>query len=102
MGKPLDSTDHTDESTILTTYGLLSIASQVRASGRNVLICNLSTFTWDQVEKLIQAVDIDLVGITCMTFNVRGAAALSALIRALHLKANIVTAPTLRRCPMRC
>ena len=73
------------------TYGLLSIAAQIMESGRNVFVCNLANFTWTEVENLIRYVDIDLVGITCMTFNMHGMLALSQLIREVHPKAHIVT-----------
>jgi anaerobic magnesium-protoporphyrin IX monomethyl ester cyclase len=73
-----------------TTYGLLSIAAQILKSGRKVLVCNMTTFSWHDVEKLIRNVEMDLVGISCMTYNIRGVSALTALIREAHPKAHIV------------
>ncbi|MBF0196057.1 MAG: tetratricopeptide repeat protein, partial [Magnetococcales bacterium] len=76
------------------TYGLLSIAAQVLASNRKVLICNLSDFTWQNVEKFIKSIDVDLIGLTCMSHNLRGVAAITKLIREAHPKAHIVAGGT--------
>ncbi|MBF0444774.1 MAG: tetratricopeptide repeat protein [Magnetococcales bacterium] len=90
-GKNIDEVDDEEKSI---TYGLLSIAAQLLQSNRKVLICNLSTFTWENIKKLIRYVDIDIVGITCMTFNLRGVNALTKLIRDEHPKAHIVVGGT--------
>ena len=89
-GQPIQGKMTTTGDTIITTYGLLSIAAQILKSGRKVLVCNLATSTWPDVEKLIRHINIDLVGITCMTFNLRGVKALSTLIRDVHPKSHIV------------
>ncbi|MBF0380932.1 MAG: tetratricopeptide repeat protein [Magnetococcales bacterium] len=77
-----------------TTYGLLSIAAQLLASKRKVLISNISDFTWQNVEQLIGSIDFDLVGLTCMTHNLRGVAAITTLIRKLKPNAHIVAGGT--------
>ncbi|MBF0358324.1 MAG: tetratricopeptide repeat protein [Magnetococcales bacterium] len=89
-GHPINNVDAIDGDSKFTSYGLLSIAANVLKSGRKVLICNISNFTWNNVEKLIKYIDIDLVGITCMTYNLRGVGALSKLIREHHPKSHIV------------
>ncbi len=89
-GKASGDTSKIDSDTGTTSYGLLSIAAQILKSGRKVLVYNLSTFAWPDVEKLIRYIHVDLVGITCMTHNLRGTAALSELIREVHPDAHIV------------
>ena len=79
-----------DGDSVSASYGLLSIASQLLASGRKVLVCNLANFAWSDVENLINHVDVDLVGMNLMTFNLRGATQLAQLIRKVHPKAHIV------------
>ncbi|MBF0194526.1 MAG: tetratricopeptide repeat protein [Magnetococcales bacterium] len=93
-GNENENIDDVDNDAKSTTYGLLSIAAQVLQSNRKVLVCNISTYTWENVKKLIRNVDINLVGITCMTFNLRGVKALTNLIRDEHPKAHIVLGGT--------
>ncbi|MBF0358323.1 MAG: tetratricopeptide repeat protein [Magnetococcales bacterium] len=88
-GPPTQNRDKIDGDSIITTYGLLSVAAQVLKSGRKALVCNISDFTWPEVEKLIRYIDVDLVGITCLTLNLRGVAAISELIREVHPHAHI-------------
>lgn len=71
-------------------YGLLSLAAQALRSGLNVLIFNISTFPWPDIEVLIRRLDADLFGLSCMTANRRGVAMLAQLIRELHPKSHIV------------
>ncbi|MBF0383559.1 MAG: tetratricopeptide repeat protein [Magnetococcales bacterium] len=79
-----------DETSTAITYGLLSIAAQILHSGKKVLVVNLSTFSWKSIVGFIQRIDIDLVGITCMTHNYRSVPLLSKLIKDTHPKAHVV------------
>ena len=89
-GHPTKIRDYIDGDSVVTTYGLLSIAAQMLKSERKVLVCNISNFTWHNVEKLIRHIDADLIGITCMTYNLRGVCALTALIKKVHPNSHIV------------
>ncbi|MCP4023799.1 MAG: tetratricopeptide repeat protein [Desulfobacteraceae bacterium] len=74
----------------MASYGLLSVASQILKSGREVLVLNLTNFSWSDVEKLISFIQVDLVGITCQTYNLRGVKAISDLIKTHHPQSRIV------------
>lgn len=80
-----------DTDSISASYGLLSIAAQILDTGREVLILNMSNFTWPEVEKIVHYLDgPDLVGISCATYNLKGVRELSKLIRDTHPKTRIV------------
>ncbi|MBF0611983.1 MAG: cobalamin-dependent protein [Magnetococcales bacterium] len=69
---------------------MLSIAAQLLKSGWQVLVLNLASFLWSEIEKIINAIHADLVGISCVTRCLPGIKALSQLIRQRHPQACIV------------
>ena len=75
---------------IQTPYGLMSLAAQALRKGLNVRIFNISNFPWPDIEILINRMDADLFGLSCMTSNRRGVAMLAQLIRDIHPKAHII------------
>jgi tetratricopeptide (TPR) repeat protein/radical SAM superfamily enzyme YgiQ (UPF0313 family) len=89
-GRPVQSTHKITGDSTRASYGLLSIAAQILESGRKVLVCNISISAWRDVEKLIRYIDVDLIGITCMTFNLHGVASLAQLLREVHPNSHIV------------
>lgn len=71
-------------------YGLLSLTAQALRNGHTVLTFNISNFPWHDIEVLIQRLDADLFGLSCLTANRRGVAMLAQLIRDVHPKSHIV------------
>jgi len=70
-------------------YGVLSIAAQAIRAGHEVACHNLATTSWTEVEGLVKGLNADLFGLSCLTFNRRGTAALANLIREVHPQAHI-------------
>ncbi|MCL2823043.1 MAG: cobalamin B12-binding domain-containing protein, partial [Polyangiaceae bacterium] len=59
-------------------YGLLTLATVVRAAGHRVKLLNLSCFPWNRVEQTIRSVEADVYGMSCYTANRRGVAVVAA------------------------
>lgn len=70
-------------------YGLLSLAAQARKAGHRVAVLNMSNFLWDTVEDVIKNNPADLYGLTCMTVNRRGMAAVAHCIKQHHPHAHV-------------
>lgn len=77
-----------DETTL--PCGLMSLAAQARRAGHRVTLFNLYTFAWSSIEKIIGRLPADIYGLSCLTVNRRGTAALARLIRRVHPSAHIV------------
>ncbi|MBF0588275.1 MAG: cobalamin-dependent protein [Magnetococcales bacterium] len=78
----------------IAAYGLLSIAAQVLASGRELAIVNMSDYRWQEVEQSLDGLEADLIGLSCMTPNLPGVMALAAALRRRYPKAVIVAGGT--------
>ncbi|MDD4952658.1 MAG: radical SAM protein [Desulfovibrionaceae bacterium] len=70
-------------------YGLLSVAAQALRAGHRVLVLNLSNFAWRDVERALSGLEAEVFGMTCLTVNRRGVAALTGLIKALRPGAHV-------------
>jgi radical SAM superfamily enzyme YgiQ (UPF0313 family)/tetratricopeptide (TPR) repeat protein len=68
----------------LVTYGLLSIAAQVRQAGHEVSVHNLITTPWKDVVSLVSSLDADVFGISAFNSNRRGMGAVADLVRKHH------------------
>lgn len=75
---------------ISTPYGLLSIAAQLKAADLAVTVLNLYTFPWGELVSLLAHMDADIFGLSCLTANRRGVAAVARIIRRHHPRAWIV------------
>jgi radical SAM superfamily enzyme YgiQ (UPF0313 family) len=65
-------------------YGMLTLAAQALRAGHHVLTFNLSNFPWPAVELLLQNLEADLFGLSCLTANRRGVAMLARFIKKMH------------------
>ena len=71
-------------------YGMLTIGAQAIRAGHQVKVFNLSAYSWDDVVRVVEALDADLFGMSCWTANRRGVALVADLIRQSHPQAHIV------------
>lgn len=70
-------------------YGLFTLAAEVISRGHQVKVLNLSSYSWEEVERIISELRADLYGMSCWTANRRGVAYTAALIRELYPKSHI-------------
>ena len=54
-------------------YGLLSLAAQAKKDGHAVIVLNLFTFAWKEIERIIKLLPADLYGLSCFTSRIRAA-----------------------------
>jgi anaerobic magnesium-protoporphyrin IX monomethyl ester cyclase len=73
-----------------TPYGLFSLGAQAMRQGHDVKVLNLSSYAWPEVERVVQAIDAPLWGMSCWTANRRGVDMTASLIKRLHPGAHIV------------
>ena len=71
-------------------YGVLTLASVVREAGHRVKVLNLSNFSWEKVEEVIDNVEADVFGMSCFTANRRGVALVARAIKGRYPKACVV------------
>jgi anaerobic magnesium-protoporphyrin IX monomethyl ester cyclase len=71
-------------------YGLLSLAAQAIRAGFRVTILNVADFPWPAVELLLDHLDAEVFGLSCLTANRRGVAMTARAIRRRHPRAHIV------------
>lgn len=71
-------------------YGLLTIAAQATRAGHRVKLLNLSSFAWDEVERVIRSLDAELWGMSCWTANRRGVAFCADAIKRHHPHSHII------------
>ncbi len=71
-------------------YGLLTIAAQATRAGHRVKLLNLSSFAWDEVERVIASLDAELWGMSCWTANRRGVALCAEAIKRHHPASHII------------
>lgn len=62
-------------------YGLLSLAAQAWRAGHVVKVLNLSAHTWSSVQRTIEHLNADVVGMSCWTANRRGVHLTAKLIK---------------------
>ena len=70
-------------------YGLLSIAAQAMRAGHQVEVINLSGHRWSSVEAVVAHTSADIYGMTCLTVNRRGVAAVAQCIKDHHPSAHV-------------
>ncbi len=78
-----------DQDFLTIPYGLLSLAAQALRAGHNLLLLNLSCFSWSEVETILSRARAGLYGMSCYTSNRFGVEAAARLIRRLHPRAHI-------------
>jgi radical SAM superfamily enzyme YgiQ (UPF0313 family) len=71
-------------------YGLLSLGAQAARAGHSVKVFNLSAFAWRDVERVIQALDAQVFGMSCWTANRRGVDLVARCIRRHHPAAHVI------------
>ena len=71
-------------------YGLLSLGAQAIRAGHQVKVMNLSAFTWDKVEKILDDLDADVFGMSCWTANRRGVALVARAIKKRRPGAHVI------------
>ncbi len=71
-------------------YGLLSLGAQAMRAGHSVRLLNLSSYPWEEVDRVVRELDADVFGLSCWTANRRGVALVAAAIRAHHPEARVV------------
>ncbi len=79
-----------DADFLQTPYGLLSLGAQALRAGHQVKVLNLSAFPWRRVQRVLQALRADLVGLSCFTANRRGVGLVAQELRRLHPSTRIV------------
>lgn len=70
-------------------YGLLTLAAQAKRAGHDVSVLNFYTFSWKDIEKILQKIHADLYGLSCFTSNRRGTLSLARLIKQIHTKSYV-------------
>jgi len=70
-------------------YGLLSLSAQAKRAGHKAIVLNMSNFLWETVEDIIRNNPADVYGISCMTLNRRGMAAVAECIKKHHPEAHV-------------
>ncbi len=78
-----------DQDFLTIPYGLLSLAAQALRAGHNLVLLNLSSFSWSEVETILARARADLYGMSCYTSNRFGVDAAARLIRRLHPGAHV-------------
>lgn len=73
-----------------TPYGLFSIGAECLRAGHLTKVLNLSSFAWKEVEKIVEALDADVFGMSCWTANRRGVRLVADLIKEKHPNALVV------------
>ena len=71
-------------------YGLLSLAAQATRAGHQVKLLNLSAYPWPRVESVLDAVEADVLGMSCYTANRRGVAIVARHVRLRHPRTHVV------------
>ncbi|MDB4942356.1 MAG: Radical domain protein [Labilithrix sp.] len=73
-----------------TPYGLFALGAQALRAGHQVKVLNLSSYAWNEVEKVIASLDAELFGMSCWTANRRGVKLVSEAIKRRHPAAHVV------------
>ncbi len=73
-----------------TPYGLYTLAAEALRGGHQVRLFNLAGFPWVEVDRIIEALDADVFGLSCWTANRRGVALVADAIRRHHPRAHVV------------
>lgn len=73
-----------------TPYGLYSLAAQATRAGHQVKLLNLSAYPWQDVERVVSALEADLWGMSCWTANRRGIGYTAELIKRIHPETHII------------
>src|SRR5260370_42427968 len=50
-----------------TPYGLFSLGAQAIRAGHQVKVINLSSYPWAEVEKILQILEADVYGLSCLS-----------------------------------
>ncbi len=95
---PIRSTARRTASSLLTSdpdfhqipYGLLSLGAQALRAGHEVKLLNLSSYPWEDVERVLSSMRADLYGLSCWTANRRGVNLTTQLIRQFDPRTHIV------------
>jgi anaerobic magnesium-protoporphyrin IX monomethyl ester cyclase len=62
-------------------YGLLQLGAEAIRAGHAVKVLNLSSYPWREVERIVGALEADVVGMSCWTANRRGVALVASLAK---------------------
>jgi anaerobic magnesium-protoporphyrin IX monomethyl ester cyclase len=73
-----------------TPYGLFSLGAQALRAGHEVKLVNLSSYSWPDVERVVEQLDAPLWGMSCWTANRRGVRMVAELIKQKHPGAHVV------------
>jgi radical SAM superfamily enzyme YgiQ (UPF0313 family) len=73
-----------------TPYGLFAIGAECLRAGHHTKVLNLSAFSWEEVEKVVAALDADVFGMSCWTANRRGVRLVADLMKRKHPGALVV------------
>ncbi len=73
-----------------TPYGLFALGAQAMAAGHQVKIINLSSYPWNEVERIVTELDAEVWGMSCWTANRRGVKFVSEIIKRRHPSAHVL------------
>jgi radical SAM superfamily enzyme YgiQ (UPF0313 family) len=65
-------------------YGLFTLGANAVRAGHSVKVLNLSAYAWPEVERVVSALQPDVVGLSCWTANRRGVGYVADLVKAKH------------------
>ncbi len=71
-------------------YGLLQLGANAMRAGHQVKVLNLSSYSWDKVEAVLDELPADLYGMSCWTANRRGVALVARAIKQRQPNAHVV------------
>lgn len=71
-------------------YGLLALGAGATRAGHHVKTLNLSSFSWDKVERLVAELEADVWGMSCWTANRRGVKLVADAIKRAHPRTHVV------------
>jgi radical SAM superfamily enzyme YgiQ (UPF0313 family) len=73
-----------------TPYGLFSLGAQAIRAGHQVKVLNLSAFSWDRTEAVLDGLEAEVYGMSCWTANRRGVALVAEAIKRRYPRATVV------------
>jgi anaerobic magnesium-protoporphyrin IX monomethyl ester cyclase len=73
-----------------TPYGLFSLGAQAIRAGHQVKVLNLSAFSWERTEAVLDGLEADVYGMSCWTANRRGVALVAEAIKRRYPRATVV------------
>lgn len=73
-----------------TPYGLFSLGAQAIRAGHQVKVLNLSAYSWERTQAVLDELEADVYGMSCWTANRRGVGLVAEAIKRRYPRATVV------------